>query len=110
VDGAAAEAGEDMVCQLPQERFDFQGYTVRGCYSATTGRGLSEYVTVEEEPSRINDAIHKCTDQRTTCREADASASQINGEPIGWANYFSLGPVSKAYHAVEECIKHRLRR
>ena len=36
--------------------------------------------------------------------------SQINGKLVGWANYFSLGPVSKAYHAIEEYTKQRLRR
>jgi len=35
---------------------------------------------------------------------------QINGKLVGWANYFSLGPVSKAYHAVEQYTLSRLRR
>ena len=36
--------------------------------------------------------------------------TQINGKLVGWANYFSLGPVSKAYHAIEQYTKRRLRR
>ena len=35
---------------------------------------------------------------------------RINGKLIGWSNYFSLGPVSKAYLAVERYTKRRLRR
>jgi len=28
---------------------------------------------------------------------------------VGWANYFCLGPVSKAYRAVDNHARHRLR-
>ena len=60
--------------------------------------------------SRIIGAIHECTDRRTTWQEAEALVSNINGKLVGWANYFSLGPVSKAYLAIEQYTKRRLRR
>jgi len=34
---------------------------------------------------------------------------QLNRQIIGWANYFCLGPVSKAYRVVEEHTRRRLR-
>lgn len=45
-----------------------------------------------------------------TWQDADDLVSQINRKLIGCANYFSLDPVSKAYKAVEQYTKRRLRR
>ena len=36
--------------------------------------------------------------------------ARINAKLIGWSNYFSLGPVSKAYHTIEWYTTARLRR
>jgi hypothetical protein len=33
----------------------------------------------------------------------------LNRMMVGWANYFCLGPVSKAYRAVEQHARKRLR-
>jgi hypothetical protein len=35
---------------------------------------------------------------------------RLNCRLRGWANYFKLGPVSKAYHAVDRHVRERLRR
>ena len=35
--------------------------------------------------------------------------AKLNRTMIGWANYFCLGPVSKAYRAVERHARKRLR-
>jgi RNA-directed DNA polymerase len=59
------------------------------------------------EATRI---IHECTERRTAWQEADALVSQINRKLVGWANYFSLGPVSKAYGAIDQYTMYRLRR
>ncbi|EQD33815.1 RNA-directed DNA polymerase (Reverse transcriptase), partial [mine drainage metagenome] len=98
------------VCQLPQERFDFLGYTFGRCYSGETGRAYLGTRPSKKSVSRIIGAVHECTDRRTTWQEAEDLVSQLNGKLVGWANYFSLGPVSKAYHAIEEYTKQRLRR
>ena len=98
------------VCQLPLERFDFLGYTFGRCYSAETGRAYLGTRPSKQSLSRIIEAIHGCTAERMTWQDADALITQINGKLIGWANYFSLGPVSKAYHVIDEYTKRRLRR
>jgi hypothetical protein len=99
-----------QVCQLPQERFDFLGYEFGRCYSKQTGRAYLGTRPSKKSLKRIIGAIHECTDHRSTWREAEELVSQINSKLVGWSNYFSLGPVSKAYHAVEQYTQQRLRR
>ena len=98
------------VCQLPQARFDFLGYDFGRCFSRETGRAYLGTQPSKKSLKRIIGAIHECTDRRSTWQEAEELVLQINGKLMGWANYFSLGPVSKAYHAIERYTKLRLRR
>jgi RNA-directed DNA polymerase len=98
-----------QVCQLPQERFVFLGYEFGRCYSKETGRAYLGTKPSKKSLQRIIGAIRECTDHRSTWREAEDVVVQINGKLVGWSNYFSLGPVSKAYHAIEQYTKLRLR-
>jgi len=41
--------------------------------------------------------------------DQEALVARLNRTMIGWANYFCLGPVSKAYRAVERHARKRLR-
>jgi len=98
------------VCQLPSERFDFLGYTFGRCYSTKTGRAYLGTRPSKRSLSKIIEAVRECTDRRTTWQETDVLVTSINRKLVGWANYFSLGPVSKAYHAIDEYTMRRLRR
>jgi RNA-directed DNA polymerase len=98
------------VCQLPQERFDFLGYTFGKCYSSETGRAYFGTRPSKKSLSKIVEAIHECTAQNMTWQDAEELVLQINRKLTGWANYFSLGPVSKPYRAIEQYTKLRLRR
>jgi group II intron reverse transcriptase/maturase len=98
------------VCQLPQERFDFLGYDFGRCYSIKTGRAYFGTRPSKKSLSRIIGAIHQCTDRRTTWQEAEVLVSKLNRKLVGWSNYFSLGPVSHAYRAIDQYTVRRLRR
>jgi hypothetical protein len=108
--GLTINEAKTRVCQLPHERFDFLGYTFGRCYSAKTGRAYLGTRPSQKSLSRIIQAIHDCTDRRTTWQEAGTLVSQINRKLMGWSNYFSLGPVSKAYGAIDRYTVYRLRR
>ena len=55
-------------------------------------------------------AISAATTRRTTWMEAEAMVEQLNRMLRGWAQYFCLGPVDKAYRVVHAHTTQRLRR
>jgi RNA-directed DNA polymerase len=97
------------VCKLPQEKFDFLGYTFGRCYSPRTGRPYLGTTPSKRRVQRLYEAISEATRRGHTQQQAEALVMKLNREIIGWANYFCLGPVSKAYRAVEQHTRRRLR-
>jgi group II intron reverse transcriptase/maturase len=97
------------VCSLPEERFDFLGYTFGRCYSTRTGRAYLGTVPSKKRVQRICRAVSEETERRTTQLDSATLVGKLNRMMTGWANYFCLGPVSKAYDAVDRHAKKRLR-
>ena len=97
------------VCKLPEEKFDFLGYTFGRCYSPQTGRAYLGTVPSKKRVHRICEAISSETGRNTTLLDAETMVEKLNRMMNGWANYFCLGPVSKAYRAVEQHACERLR-
>jgi len=96
-------------CRVPDESFDFLGYTIGRCYSPKTGK-----VYIGTRPSKkkvvaMCRAISEMTARRWTLLPAEDRVTEINRKLAGWANYFCLGPVSKAYQAVDRHACRRLR-
>jgi len=97
------------VCKLPEEKFDFLGYTFGRCYSTKTGRAYLGTTPSKKRVHRICAAISEATRRSQTQQSVEALVAALNRQIIGWANYFCLGPVSKAYRAVEQHTRRRLR-
>jgi group II intron reverse transcriptase/maturase len=97
------------VAKLPEEKFDFLGYTFGRCYSTKTGRAYLGTVPAKSRVIRICDAISKDTGRDRTQLDHEIVVKKLNQRMNGWANYFCLGPVSKAYRAVEKHAEKRLR-
>jgi RNA-directed DNA polymerase len=98
------------VCYLPEEKFDFLGYTFGRCYSMRRGRVYLGTVPSKKRVQRIRRAISDETGRDTVWQDSKAIVERLNRLMIGWANYFCLGPVSKAYSAVDFHARTRLRR
>ncbi len=96
-------------CTLPEDKFDFLGYTFGRCYSPKTGRSYLGTTPSKKRVQRICKAISQETGRNKTLGDTETVIATLNRMMIGWANYFCLGPVSKAYRAVERHGRQRLR-
>ena len=104
---------------LPEEKFDFLGYTFGRCYSPKTGRAYWGTTPSKKRVQRLCKAISEMTRRSQTQQDAATLVAALNRKINGWANYFCLGPVSNAYRAVEQhtcrrlrqwlCVKHKER-
>jgi hypothetical protein len=106
------EVNEDKtrICRVPGESFDFLGYTFGRCYSRKTGKAYLNSRPSKKSIKRICDAIRDETGQHTTTLSAEKLVKQLNFKLTGWANYFHLGLVSKAYQVVDAYTNYRLRK
>lgn len=98
------------LCRVPQERFDFLGYTFGRCYSRKTGRAYMGARPSKKSIKRMVDSITEETDRRRTFQDAGHVVAKLNRKLTGWANYFCLGPVSPAYRVINSHATQRLRR
>ena len=94
---------------LPQETFDFLGYTIGRCYSAETGKCYLGTRPSRKSVRRVKSKISAITARRTHQIDVDIITGRLNRLMVGWSNYFKLGPVSPSYTAIERHACYRLR-
>ena len=98
------------ICHVPEEYFDFLGYQFGRFYSAATGKGYLGTRPSNKSVKRLITSIHEQTAHKMCLLDAVVLVDDLNRKLRGWSNYFKLGPVSKAYKAVDRYTKTRLRR
>lgn len=98
------------LCRVPQQHFDFLGYTFGRCYSTKTGHAYLGTRPSKKSMRRVKAAISEATHKRTTLMSAEEVVEHLNRILRGWGNYFCLGPVSNAYKAIDNHTASRLRR
>ena len=94
---------------IPEETFDFLGYTFGRCYWPVNGRAYIGKQPSKKRVARIREAIHTMTDRQHAWRDPEELITDLNRVIIGWANYFCLGTHAKAYKAVDAHAEKRLR-
>ena len=97
------------VHRVPEESFDFLGYTFGRCYSPQTGRSYIGTRPSKTRITRLCRAISQDTGRTRLLWDATAMVHTLNRKLVGWSNYFCLGPVSSAYRAVDQHTRYRLR-
>ena len=83
------------LCRVPEETFDFLGYTIGRCYSPQTGQSY-----IGTRPSAKKIARLRRRDPRADRPSLALDGvsrtgwRRLNRKLLGWSNYFCLGPVS----------------
>lgn len=97
------------LCRLPDETFDFLGYTFGRLWSHKTGRPYYGMRPSAKSLQRLRRDIHEKTSRRWLWTDLEERAATINRTLIGWANYFSVGTTSAAHSAVDHYVFQRFR-
>jgi hypothetical protein len=102
-------ATKTRICRLPEESFDFLGYTIGRCYRSGTGQTYLGTRPARKRVTRLCRRISEQTARSQLTQATEDMVAHLNRQLVGWANYFCLGSVSRAYRAVDAHTRNRLR-
>ncbi len=107
--GLTVNTEKTHLAYVPQESFDFLGYTFCKQY-ARDGRAYLGTKPSKKALKSLRSKIHEETAINRTWDTAENRVRRLNQLIGGWTNYFNQGPVLGSYNFIEEYTGRRLRR
>jgi RNA-directed DNA polymerase len=107
--GLTVNETKTRLARLPEEHFDFLGYTVGRFY----GKDGVPYLGTKPSRKAVRRLLQRIHDATTPHKHAESPALRvgaINRLVRGWAAYFNQGPVIPVYKIVRWYVERRLQR
>ena len=107
--GLTVNEAKTRIACLPEESFNFLGYTFGRFYNK---EGQS-YLGTRPSRKAIKSLLTRIHERTSSQRYADSPAdvvSDINRQLRGWCGYFDQGPVMKVYGLIRKYTERRVRR
>jgi RNA-directed DNA polymerase len=106
--GLTVNEKKTRLVKLPDETFDFLGYTV-GRFYGREGRPYWGTRPSRKAIKRLVGEIHDATTSRWNALDVQSRVDHLNPLLRGWAGYFSQGPVKRIYRLIDNYAARRLR-
>ncbi len=107
--GLTVNDRKTRLARVPEESFDFLGYTV-GRFYGYNGREFIGTEPSRKSLRRIIERIHDETTPRWNLETAEKRVAALNALLRGWSGYFDQGRVIRAYRVIQKYTVSRLRR
>ena len=107
--GLEVNAAKTRIARLPEESFNFLGYTVGGFYGKDGRRYIGTRPSRKAVKSLLK-RIHERTSPQWYADEPLNTVKRINVLVRGWCGYFNQGPVRETYWLIRRYLERRVRR
>jgi RNA-directed DNA polymerase len=107
--GLEVNTAKTQIARLPEESFDFLGYTVGRFF----GKGGRPYIGTRPSKKSVKSLlkrIHARTSSQWYVDEPKNTVARISSMLRGWCGYFDQGPVMDIYELVRAYTDRRIRR
>jgi RNA-directed DNA polymerase len=107
--GLEVNTAKTQIARLPEESFDFLGYTVGSFY----GKDGRRYIGTRPSRKAVRSLlkrIHERTSSQWYSDDPLNAVARINSLLRGWCGYFNQGPVVEIYDLIRNYTERRVRR
>lgn len=107
--GLEVNATKTRIARLPEEHFDFLGYTV-GRFHGKDGRPYIGTRPSRKSVKGLLRRIHARTTRQWYADEPEGTVARLSSLIRGWCGYFDQGPVVDIYDLIRRYTERRVRR